>query len=111
MTVEGSSIACALEAAVHALRSYQHGNGTPDLAAAIADAGEYTLHAAGYQSAALASGRDDGETEPRQAKVVREALVKLAFDAPDKREAIALVAIATRVASPRLARLARMIAE
>lgn len=89
------SLACALQAAVHALRSYQHGNGAPDLAAAIAD-----------DALAVA----DAAPEPRQAKVVREALVKLAFDAKDKREAIALIAIATRPASPRLALLARMIA-
>ncbi|MGT2515611.1 hypothetical protein ACVOMT_16505 [Sphingomonas panni] len=98
--MDSTSITCALEAAVHALRSYQHGNGTPDLAAAIADAGEYTLQAAGYQGLVLAREPVSGTPEPRQAKVVREALVKLAFDAEDKREAIALVAIATRAASP-----------
>lgn len=107
------SLACALQAAVHALRSYQHGNGAPDLAAAIADAGEFTLQAAGFHRDTIddALAVADAAPEPRQAKVVREALVKLAFDAKDKREAIAPIAIATRAASPRLALLARMIAE
>lgn len=105
------SLACALQAAVHALRSYQHGNGAPDLAAAIADAGEFTLRAAGFHDDVDDGTTGDATPEPRQAKVVREALVKLAVDTNDKQEAIALIAIATRASSPRLALLARMIAE
>ncbi|KQN00544.1 hypothetical protein [Sphingomonas sp. Leaf25] len=41
------SLANALAASCLALRSYQHGNSAPDLAASIADAGEMALHAAG----------------------------------------------------------------
>lgn len=33
----------SLSAAIHALRSYQHGNGAPDLAKSIADAAEKTI--------------------------------------------------------------------
>lgn len=39
----------ALNAAVHALRSYQHGNSAPDLAATIAAAGEQALIEVGLQ--------------------------------------------------------------
>ena len=46
----------ALGAAVLALRSYQHGNSAPDLAAEIADAGEAALSAAGYPSGFAAAG-------------------------------------------------------
>lgn len=62
------SLANALVASVHALRSYQHGNSAPDLAASIADAGEAALLAAGYgdalliQHEAIAANRQHGLT-------------------------------------------------
>ena len=45
---EPDGVVKALGAAVMALRSYQHGNSAPDLAAEIADAGEEALRAAGF---------------------------------------------------------------
>lgn len=45
--MSAENLAHALVAAVHALRSYQHGNSAPDLAASIADVGEEALRGAG----------------------------------------------------------------
>jgi len=45
----------SLAAAVMALRSYQHGNAAPDLAASIADAGEEALRAVGFPPGFMAT--------------------------------------------------------
>lgn len=62
--MSAENVVNALVASVYALRSYQHHNGTPDLAKAIADAGEAALHAAGCGGALLAHG--DAEAVNRQ---------------------------------------------
>lgn len=112
-----TNLANALEAAVLALRVFQHGNGTSELAISIADVGETALHHAGFGELLARKPDPDADVisvsqvQKRRAKVVRDAFVALACDARDDREAVALVALATRSTSPRLARLARMIAE
>ncbi len=62
--MNAASLANALVASVHALRSYQLGNSAPDLAASIADAGEAALLAAGYGDALLI--QSDANTANRQ---------------------------------------------
>ncbi|MDQ2763602.1 MAG: hypothetical protein M3Y22_09005 [Pseudomonadota bacterium] len=51
ITASTRALANALTAAILALRSYQFGNGAPDLAQATADAGEAALKAAGLPAA------------------------------------------------------------
>ncbi len=110
-----TNLANALEAAVLALRVFQHGNGTSELARSIADVGEAALHHAGFGELIQRAPEPDAgpvsQSCKRRAKVVRDAFIALACDARDDREAVALVALATRSTSPRLARLARMIAK
>ena len=50
-----SDVVKALGAAVMALRSYQHGNAAPDLAASIADAGEEALRVVGFAPGFMAT--------------------------------------------------------
>lgn len=106
-----ANLARALEAAVHALRSYQHGNSSPELAASIADIGEHVLQTGGYDIGHKVSCAGDSLTDRKRGKMVREALVRLAVEGDDFREGNAMIWLATRSTSPRLARLARMIAE